>query len=191
MNALASTPLPAVNGHVVQRIEPADADEWATFALLPEMQQFTSTHATSAADLRPVIERTLSDAPDAPRLFAVRDAITRELEATFGFHTISSLNRTAELTYMVRPQQWGRGLATALCEAAVAWGFGERGWVRVQATVLAPNKGSIRVLQKCGFALEGRLRNFRLVRGTPRDFLLFARVPAEHAGIAHGLPRSG
>ncbi len=182
--------LPAVPGHVVRRIALDDADEWATFALLPEMQQFTSTHATSAADLRPIIERTLSDAPDAPHLFAVRDATTHELEATVGFHTISSLNRTAELTYMVRPQQWGRGLATALGKAAVAWGFGERGWVRVQATVLEPNKGSIRVLQKCGFALEGRLRNFRLVRGTPRDFLLFARVPAEPADNAPGLPRS-
>ena len=188
MNAPASRP--TVHGHDVQRLALADADDWAAFALLPEMQRFTSANAASLADLLPVIERTLSGAPDAPVLFGVRDPLTHELEATFGFHTVSSLNRTAELTYMVRPQLWGRGLATALCEAAVTWAFRDRGWVRVQATVLEPNIASIRVLQKCGFVLEGRLHNFRIVHGAPRDFMLFARVPAPDAGIAGAAPRN-
>lgn len=178
MNLTVSTPLPEVCGHCVQRLVVADAEDWAQFALRPEMQEFTSSSPSSIADLLPVIERTLSDAPDAPRLFAVRDPATRELEATFGFHTVSSLNATAELTYQVRPQQWRCGLATSICEAALAWAFRECRLVRVQATVLEQNIASIRVLHKCGFDFEGRLRNFRKVRGEPRDFLLFAKLPA-------------
>jgi len=187
--------LPVVDGHVVRRLALTDADDWAAFALLPEMQRFTSANAASRADLQAMIERTVADAdapdrPDAPILFTVRNALTRELEATFGFHTVSARNRTAELTYMVRPEQWGRGLATALGEAAVRWAFDERAWVRVQATVLERNVASIRVLQKCGFAFEGRLRNFRIVQGAPRDFMLFSRVPAADAGIAAAPPGS-
>jgi RimJ/RimL family protein N-acetyltransferase len=70
-----------------------------------------------------------------------------------------------------------------MCRAATEWAFRAKGWVRVQATTLEANVASQRVLQKCGFLLEGRLRNFRLVRGEPHDYLVFSRVP-ERSGAA-------
>jgi RimJ/RimL family protein N-acetyltransferase len=98
-----------------------------------------------------------------------------------GFHSVSAAHRTAEITYAVQPAYWGEGVACAACAAAVDWGFSTRGWVRIQATTLQANLASQRVLAKCGFAFEGRLRNFRLVRGEPMDYLLFATVPADPA----------
>jgi len=65
--------------------------------------------------------------------------------------------------------------------AARQWAFEQRGWVRVQATTLPEHAASQRVLLKCGFEVEGRLRNFRIVRGEPRDYLLYARVPDKAA----------
>jgi [ribosomal protein S5]-alanine N-acetyltransferase len=170
--------LPVLPGFAVARMVPADAAGWAEFALRPEMARFTSVAAASVDDLLPMIERNLSPDPAAPVLFAVRDSATGEFAAACGFHTISPLNRTAEVTYSVRPERWGRGLATALCQALADWGFAERGWVRIQATTLVDHLASQRVLQKCGFTLEGRVRNFRLVRGEPRDYLMFSRVPS-------------
>ncbi|MDH5328854.1 MAG: GNAT family N-acetyltransferase [Aquincola sp.] len=174
---MSKLPPPEVPGFVLHPVSPADAAEWAEFAALPQVQQHTSSAISRAADLLPMIERSQSEDESAPVLFVVRQAATHQLVATVGFHTISSLNRTAEITYVVRPEHWGQGLATRLCDAAVQWGFDARGWVRVQATVLEANRPSIRVLQKCRFAYEGRLRNFRLVRGKPSDYLLYARVP--------------
>ncbi len=168
---------PQVPGYLVSRMALADADDWAAFALLPEMLRLTSGTAASAADLRAMIEGTLSDDPNAPLLFALRDPTGGKLLASFGFHTVSALNKTAELTYSVRPEYWGRGLATATAQAAVSWAFQAQGWVRVQATTLEAHTASQRVLAKCGFELEGRLRNFRLVRGEPSDFLLYSRLP--------------
>lgn len=173
-----NTALPGIAGHHVARLTPADAADWAAYAVLPEMQQFISTPIAGTADLLPMIERALSDEPAAPILFSVREPQDDLLVATFGFHTVSPPNRTAEVTYAVRPERWGQGLATAVCNAAVEWAFQHRQWVRVQATVLVPHIASQRVLQKCGFELEGRLRNFRMVRGVPQDYLLFARIPA-------------
>jgi len=169
---------PTLDGLVVRRLALTDAHAWAEFAVLPEVLQFTSTQASSAADLVPMIERALADDPNAPHLFGAWAAADGALLATFGFHTVSSLNRSAEVTYTVQPAHWGRGLATRLCAAAVDWAFHDRGWVRVQATVLEPHVASQRVLQKCGFEFEGRMRNFRVVRGVPRDYLLFSIVPA-------------
>jgi len=174
MQALSA---PEVPGYQVSRIALADADDWATFALLPEMLRLTSSTAASVADLQGMIERTLSEDANAPLLFTVREPGSGGLVATFGFHTVSAINKTAEITYGVRPQHWGRGLATAICEAGASWAFEVRGWVRVQATTLEAHVASQQVLAKCGFELEGRLRNFRLVRGEPSDFLLYSRLP--------------
>jgi len=168
---------PVVTGYLVSRMALADAEDWATFALRPEMLSLTSSTAASVADLQAMIERTLSEDANAPLLFAVREPGSGRLVATFGFHTVSALNRTAEITYGVRPQHWGRGLATAICQAGVAWGFASQGWVRVQATTLEAHAASQRVLGKCEFELEGRLRNFRIVRGEPSDYLLYSRLP--------------
>ncbi len=175
---------PEVPGYLVSRMSLADADDWAVFALLPEMLHLTSSTAASVTDLQAMIERTLSEDANAPLLFAVREPGSGLLVACFGFHTMSALNKTAEVTYSVRPEYWGRGLATAICQAAVGWAFAVRGWVRVQATTLEAHAASQRVLAKCGFELEGRLRNFRLVRGEPRDYQMYSRVPdASVAGL--------
>lgn len=132
----------------------------------------------SPADLLALIERCNSPEPSAPVQFVVRECVTNLLVASVGFHSISALNRSAEITYGVRPSFWGRGLATSLCIAAVGWGFSQRRWVRIQATTLESNTASQRVLQKAGFHLEGTARNFRMVGGVPRDYLVFSVIPA-------------
>ena len=111
METLMKIDLPVVPGHVVRRFELADAPEWAEFAALPEVKQHTSSEITGIADLMPMIQRALSTDESAPVLFAVRNESTNELVATIGFHTISAFNKTAEVTYVVRPTHWGRGLA--------------------------------------------------------------------------------
>lgn len=170
--------LPEVRGYTVAPVAPADAREWAAYATLPDVMRFTSSSVRGVDDMLAIIERTRSGDAHAPVHFALRTP-EGALAGTVGFHTISPLNRTAEVTYDVHPGHWGRGLATAACRAAVRWGFAERGWVRVQATTLEPHVVSQRVLVKCGFTLEGRLRHFRLVRGVPSDYLLFARLPGD------------
>lgn len=169
--------VPALTGYLLAPLAPADAPEWAEYAVLPEVKRLTSSSVESAADLLPMIERSRSADPNAPLLFSVREAASGRFVSVVGFHTVSALNRSAEVTYDVRPEHWGRGLATALCEAAVAWAFAEKGWVRIQATTLVEHVASQRVLAKCGFAYEGKLRNFRIVRGEPRDYLMFSRLP--------------
>jgi len=176
--------LPEIPGFAVAQMAVADAEDWAQYAVLPESNQFVSTITRSAADIVPMIERTLSSDANAPVLFAVREPATRRFVASVGFHTVSSLNRTAEVTYTVHPELWGSGVATAACAAAVRWAFEHKGWVRVQATTLEEHKASQRVLLKCGFELEGKVRNFRVVRGEPRDYLLYSIVPGHSESAA-------
>ena len=110
---------------------------------------------------------------------ALRFAIVAErraaLAGTIGLHSISSADRRGEIACDLAPPYWGRGIATAVTR----WSFATLALQRVQATVLATNMRSERVLERCGFACEGLLRGYRRVRGRPGDFKMFARLAGE------------
>jgi ribosomal-protein-alanine N-acetyltransferase len=144
----------------------------------------------------------MSFAPPAVNTLAVSRITMSDVVDWFEFavlpemqrHTSSSVTSHEDLAAVVRFTQSGQpnasilfavrsgqGIASAMCFAATQWALQSMLWVRVQATVLEENGASLRVLQKCGYLPEGRLRNFRLVRGQPRDYLLYSCVPERSA----------
>lgn len=92
-----------------------------------------------------------------------------------GLEVTSPGNQRASFGYMLDPECWGRGYATEVAVALV--GFAKTlGMHRVEATCHPNNARSVRVLEKAGLSLEGRLRDHLLVRGAWRDSLLFAVI---------------
>jgi RimJ/RimL family protein N-acetyltransferase len=85
-------------------------------------------------------------------------------------------HRTAELAYWLSENHWGRGIATEAARAMVAYGFATFGLARIEADVMAPNQASVRVLEKTGLTLEGRLRKAMTKHGETVDALLYAIV---------------
>jgi RimJ/RimL family protein N-acetyltransferase len=57
-----------------------------------------------------------------------------------------------EIVYALVPAAWGSGLGTELAAAIVAYGFGTLRLTEVHATVAAPNKASLALLGRIGFA---------------------------------------
>lgn len=84
---------------------------------------------------------------------------------------------TAEIGYWLGEPFWGRGIATAAVTVFTAHAFAVLGMRRLFARVLAWNPASARVLEKCGYRLEGRLRRSALKDGQVVDELLYARLP--------------
>lgn len=172
---------PKIPGFAVRPLVPEDAEAWARYACLPEVKEFTSSTASTMTDVLEVILRARAGEPQSPLHFALVPEGTETLVATVGFHTLSRVNRTAEITYDVAPSHWGRGIATAAYRAATRWGLEVQGWHRVQATTLPAHARSQRVLSHRGFRREGLLRNFRIVRGQPADYWMYAYVPGDMA----------
>jgi [ribosomal protein S5]-alanine N-acetyltransferase len=175
---------PQIPGFEVRPVVLEDAAAWAMYACLPEVKEHTSSTVETVEDVRATIERILSSTPSLPTRFVVLAKGGSSLVATVGFHTVSLQNGTAEITYDVSPSHWGKGIATAACQAAKVWAFEAVGWHRVQATTLLSNVGSQRVLEKSGFKREGLVRNFRLVRGRPADYWLYSAIPGEAQSAA-------
>ena len=157
----------------------SDIDRWYDYLRLPEVFQHTSWNLRTRDDLLPLFEEFSSDSPDSARRLAIVESRTLRLVGTIGFHTISSMNRMAEIAYDLSPEYWGMGIATTLCSAVTAWSFSTYGFVRVQASVLQTNNRSATVRQRCSFQYEGLLRSFRMVRGTPSDFAIYSKLATE------------
>ena len=89
-------------------------------------------------------------------------AITKviELEGEFvgsvGFHPQSGWrSHVAEIGYWIGEDYWGRGLATLALKRMSDHAFTLPALKKLYAPVLGANQASKRVLEKCGFALEG------------------------------------
>ena len=157
----------------------SDLDAWYAYLKRPEVFQHTSWNLRSRDDLLPLFDEFDSASADSARRLAIVENRSQELIGTIGFHTVSSVHRTAEIAYDLSPHYWGRGIASSLCATVTTWSFSTYGFFRVQATVLQANTRSAKVLQRCHFRYEGLLRSFRMVRGTPGDFALYSRLATD------------
>ena len=94
-----------------------------------------------------------------------------------GIHGVSKVQ--ASIGYILNRNYWGHGYATEAAKALVEYLFDEFGVHRVFATCDPRNVVSIRVLEKVGMRLEGRLRENILKHGEYRDSLIYGILENE------------
>ncbi len=82
--------------------------------------------------------------------------------------------RTAEFGYWLGEAHWGKGIATEVASAFVAYVFDHHPFERLQAGVFEWNPTSMRVLEKVGCVREGVLRRSVLKDGQVIDRVLYA-----------------
>lgn len=104
---------------------------------------------------------------------------TGELIGGAGLRVESWEYRRADIGYILRRDQWGRGYATEAASLLLRFGFETLGLHRIWATSDVENRASARVLEKAGMTLEGRIRDHYFVRGRWRDSFLYAVLDRE------------
>lgn len=87
-----------------------------------------------------------------------------------------------EIGYALSRQYWGMGIMTEAVRAMVSFGFEAKGLNRIQAMCEIPNVGSARVMEKCGMAYEGTLRQYMIQSGCSRDMKMYAILRADWKG---------
>ncbi|KAM0256804.1 hypothetical protein ACHAQJ_004756 [Trichoderma viride] len=89
-------------------------------------------------------------------------------------HLTDILYRTWDLGYYLSPSVWRQGYGTEALNAFTRWTF--KTWPllnRIQARVYETNTASQKLLQKCGFVLEGRGRGIVEKNGKIMDDVSF------------------
>jgi [ribosomal protein S5]-alanine N-acetyltransferase len=87
--------------------------------------------------------------------------------------------RDGDIGYELSPKHWGQGYAIEAARAIVALGFTQFNLHRIWSWCVADNIGSVRVLQKLGMQMEGRLRENEYYKGRWWDTLMFGMLENE------------
>lgn len=84
-------------------------------------------------------------------------------------------DHSAEIGYWVGEDYWGKGIATEALRVMSDFAFAVLKFRKLFAPVLGPNKGSMRVLEKCGYELEGIFKQEVFKHGQYYDGYYFAK----------------
>jgi ribosomal-protein-alanine N-acetyltransferase len=132
-------------------------------------------HPYTFADAERFLAKALSG-EDREVRFAIETA-EGELAGGIGLIPGTDIERlNAEIGYWLGEPYWGRGFAPAAVRAMTEYGFTEMGLARIFAITMVENTASVRVLDKCGYVCEGRMRKSAIKRGVFHDQWLYAQV---------------
>jgi RimJ/RimL family protein N-acetyltransferase len=89
---------------------------------------------------------------------------------------------SAEIGYWLGTAYWGRGIMTSALRAVTGYIFdNHKEMQRIYAVPYAWNPASVRVLEKAGYRLEGRMRQSAIKDGKITDQLLYSILRDEVA----------
>ena len=108
------------------------------------------------------------------RTFVAERKADGRVIGTAGFVWLNSDNHTAEVGYSFGRDFWGQGYAAETLRTLLAYGFHTLGLNRIEGQCDVRNPASAHVMEKCGMALEGRLKERVLLKGEYVDVLLYA-----------------
>jgi [ribosomal protein S5]-alanine N-acetyltransferase len=115
--------------------------------------------------------------------FAVLLKETNRLIGLVSLNNVNYEHKCAELSYWTGTKYWGRGLTTEAARLVLPFAFHDLKLFRIYACTFGPNLSSQKVLYKCGFQLEGTLRQ-AVIRNKKRcDFLNFGLLKPEYDTI--------
>lgn len=157
------------------RIE--DADElFASVTSDPRVTDYLSwTPHADVDETRRVIRELFNVGDDHTWVIVLRD--TGEIVGELGYRR--PRRDVVEIGYCMATQWWGRGLMPEAMGVAVQRLQQELQLSHATAAVHLDNKRSARVLEKCGFVLEGRLPRhtvFPNLSPDPQDCLSYTRA---------------
>jgi ribosomal-protein-alanine N-acetyltransferase len=125
------------------------------------------------SDARSWLEIVIGHKPETN--FAID--VGREAVGGIGFTLQPDVGfRSAEIGYWLGEEFWGRGITTDALIAVTDHAFANYDLCRLYAHVFEWNGASARVLEKAGYAFEGRLRKSVTKDGQTIDQLMYAAV---------------
>ncbi|MGD2164572.1 MAG: GNAT family N-acetyltransferase [Anaerolineae bacterium] len=112
-------------------------------------------------------------------LYSLVASVDDEVAGTLGLHTFPNRPRrrhVGAIGMAVRDDWHGKGVGTALMEAAIDLADNWLNLVRLELTVFADNAPAIGLYEKLGFRTEGTLADYAFRDGEYVDCLMMARV---------------
>jgi RimJ/RimL family protein N-acetyltransferase len=132
----------------------------------------------SRTDTAQFLRDALTESAHRPWRSIVRAICAPDLAGLAGISILRGTEE-GEIWYLVTPERWGEGIATAAVGQLLKLGFEDLRLHRLWATCLPENPASGRVLDQAGFRREGFLRKHLKIQGEWRSCSLYAMLDEE------------
>lgn len=116
--------------------------------------------------------------------FAIADKITNQMIGSIGLTSHNTYQSRIEISYDLAKEYWRRGISTRALNVVLKYAFEVLRVNRVEASVSCDNIASKNLLLKCGFVLEGILRQHRYHRGRYVDVYFFSMLKSDFEKIS-------
>ena len=94
---------------------------------------------------------------------------------------INYINRTCHSHILIGEKAyWGNGFATEAMHLIIQFMFNERGMNRIVANILEDNIASIKMHKKCGYCIEGKLRQSIYKNGRFQNQVIMSLLKEEY-----------
>jgi len=148
----------------------------------PEVRRLTGTHTDFT--LEQIRAWCAGRAEQDDRIdWAIEDRVDGEFLGEIVLLDVDPVNETAGLRIALAPAAQGRGYGPEAIRLVLDHAFTVVRLHRVQLEVFAFNERAIRAYRRCGFQVEGRLRQVLLWEGERHDALVMS-VLAPEAAVA-------
>jgi len=122
---------------------------------------------------------TMANSKKPLSIFAL--CLNNEAIGGIGMHPQQDIHeKCAELGYWLAEPFWGKGIASKAVLKMIDFSFLNFDIVRLYARPFSSNIGSQKVLEKCGFKLEARLKKSIFKNGVYMDELIYSIVKDEY-----------
>ncbi|MBS1904780.1 MAG: GNAT family N-acetyltransferase [Bacteroidetes bacterium] len=167
---------------LLRPLREADAEAMFAYASLEEATKYVLFHThRSVEDSAEFIRVATSQAGTGFGLvWAIELLEGHRMIGTIGIHNVELDVGSVEAGYIIHPDHWGKGYTAEALEGVIAAVFGQSDINRIAAMHVAEHVPSGRVMQKAGMTYEGTLRQFKLLKGAPRDMSMYSIIRSDH-----------
>ncbi len=165
----------------LRKLSLADAADTFAYASDPEVARYVRfvVHK-SIADSERFISRVMEQyATRAEPVWGMELKAEAKVIGSIGFVKWERDHRRIELGYALGRPWWGQGLAPEAVAAIVEFAFAHTNVNRIEAFCFTEHRASARVLEKCGFQLEGVLRQYEEIKGRWPDVKLYSKLRSD------------
>jgi [ribosomal protein S5]-alanine N-acetyltransferase len=160
----------------LRKLALADAADVFAYAADPEVARFVTWGAhdsiqDSIAFLN-MVKQKYGNGQIAE--WGIAEKSTGRIIGTCGFTWVRPEHGKGEIGYALAQTHWRKGLMTEAVDAVIQYGFDTLNLNRIEARCKVDNKGSERVMQKCGMKCEGTFRQTMVVKGEYIDLKMYA-----------------
>lgn len=155
-----------------------DAQEIHNFASNVDVSRFIGWRLMHTLDeTRGFIEEMIKR--EAAGIYLYASIVLKSTQQIIGTAMIFNFDqeaRHAEIGYVFHKDYWGQGYGTESVILMERFAFETLKLHKLHAHVVDANIGSIRVLEKNGFELEGRFKDYFYIEGKYYDGLFFGKI---------------